>query len=98
MTLSAISRYRGGTVEQVVPLARTLKAIYARYGVGYRLGRFGTDPNDGDWCVVVTYADAAAYAKADEQFPGDPDLQKVFREIARFATRVSREIVTDVAI
>ena len=64
MTLSAISHYRGGAIDEVAPLAQTLKAIYLKYGVGYRLSRFQTGPNEGDWLVVVTYADATAYEKA----------------------------------
>lgn len=95
MRVSAISRYRGGTAGQVLPLARALKTIYRRYGVEYRLARFGTDPNAGDWCVIVTYADAAAQTAAEARFPHDAELQKVFRAIAVFAIRISRDLVTD---
>ena len=69
MTLSAISHYRGGNIDEVAPLARTLKAIYLKYRVGYRLSRFQTGPNEGDWLALVTYADAAAYEKAQALFP-----------------------------
>lgn len=95
MTLSAISHYRGGALEEVVPLAQALKAIYLKYGVGYRLGRFQTGPNEGDWFVTVTYADAAAYEKAQALFSQDAELQRVFIEIAKFAKRISREMVLD---
>ena len=59
MTLSAISHYRGGAIGEVAPLARRLKAIYLKYGVGYRVSCFHTGPNEGDWLVAVTYPDAA---------------------------------------
>ena len=95
MTLSAISHYRGGAIDEVAPLAQTLKAIYLKYGVGYRLSRFQTGPNEGDWLVVVTYADATAYEKAQALFAQDPELQQVFIEIAKFAKRISREMVID---
>jgi hypothetical protein len=98
MTLSAISHYRGGTVDEVTPLARTLKAIYLKYGVGYRLGRFQTGANEGDWLVVVTYADATACEKAQAHFAQDPELQRVFIEVAKFAKRISREMVLDLAL
>jgi hypothetical protein len=39
-------------------LAQTLKAIYLKYGIGYRLSRLQTGPKEGDWFVIVTYADA----------------------------------------
>ena len=95
MTLSAISHYRGGTIDEVVPLARILKAIYLKYEVGYRLSRFQGDPNEGDWLAIVTYADAAAYEKAQTLFIQDAELQRLFIEIAKFAKRISRELVTD---
>jgi len=91
MTLSAISHYRGGAIDAVVPLAQSLKAIYLKYGVGYRLSRFQTGPNEGDWFVIVTYADATAYEKAQALFPQDTELQQVFIEIAKFAKRISRD-------
>jgi hypothetical protein len=56
MTISAISHYRGGTIDEVTPVAKKLKAAYSKLGVGYRLSRFQTGPNAGDWFVVVTYA------------------------------------------
>jgi hypothetical protein len=68
MTLSALSPYRGGAIDQVAPLAQTLKAIYLKYGVGYRISRFQTGPNEGDWFVIVTYADATAYEEAPALF------------------------------
>jgi hypothetical protein len=95
MTFSAISHYRGGAIDEVVPLAQTLKAIYLKYRVGYRLSRFQTGPNEGDWFVIVTYADATAYKKAQALFPQDLELQQVFIEIAKFAKRISREMVID---
>jgi hypothetical protein len=98
MTLSAISHYRGGAIDEVAPLSRTLKAIYLKYGVGYRLSRFKTGPNEGDWLVVVTYADETAYEKAQTLFSQDSELQQVFIEIAKFAKRISREMVVDLVL
>jgi hypothetical protein len=89
VTLSAISHYRGGAIDEVAPLAQTLKAIYLKHGVGYRLSRFQTGPNEGDWLVVVTYADAAAYEKAQALFAQDPQLQQVFIKPCR--NRVSED-------
>ena len=57
MTVSAISHYRGGTIDEVTPVAKKLKAAYLKHGVTYRLSRFQTGPNAGDWFVVVSYAE-----------------------------------------
>ena len=53
----------------VTPLAKTLKAVYLKYGVGYRLNRFETSPSVGDSLVVVQYADMAAFEKALASYP-----------------------------
>jgi hypothetical protein len=95
MTISAISHYRGGTIDEVAPLAKTLKAYYLKHGVAYRLSRFQTGPNAGDWFVVVQYADQTAYEKAQTVFAKDPECQQAFVEIAKFAKRISREMVID---
>jgi hypothetical protein len=93
MTLLAISHYRGGTIDEVTPLAKTLKAVYLKYGVAYQLGRFQTGPNVGDWFVIVQYADSTAYEKAQIMFAQDREYQKVVTEIAKIAKRINRELV-----
>jgi hypothetical protein len=44
MTVSAISHYRGGTIDVVTPVAKKLKAAYLKHGIAYRLSRFETGP------------------------------------------------------
>jgi hypothetical protein len=95
MTISAISHYRGGTIDEVAPLAKTLKAYYLKHGVAYRLSRFLIGPNAGDWFVAVQYADQTAYEKAQTVFVKDPECQQAFVETAKFAKRISREMVID---
>ena len=95
MTVSAVSHYRGGTIEEVAPVAAKLKAAYLKHGVAYRLSRFQTGPNVGDWLVVVQYADQTAYENAQAAIARDPECQQAFTEIAKFATRISRELITD---
>lgn len=95
MTVSGISHYRGGTIDVVAPLATALKAAYLKHEVGYRLSRFETGPNVGDWLVVVTYADQPAYEKAQAAIAQDPECQRIFVEIAKVAKRISREMVLD---
>lgn len=95
MTVSAISHYRGGTIDVVAPVAKKLKAAYLKHGIAYRLSRFETGPNAGDWFVVVTY-DQTAHEALQAAIAQDPDCQQAFAEIAKFATRISRELVTDI--
>jgi hypothetical protein len=95
MTVSAISHYGGGTIDVVAPLAKTMKAVLLKHGVAYRLSRFQTGPNVGDWFVVVQYADQTAYEKAQAAIAQEPECQQTFVEIAKFAKRISREMVID---
>src|SRR5689334_5297543 len=94
MTMSALSHYRGGTIEQVTPVARKLKAAYLKHGIAYRLSRFESGPNAGDWFVMVTY-DQMAQDRLQAAIARDPDCQQAFAEIATFAKRISRELVVD---
>ena len=96
MPVSAISHYRGGTVENVTPLARKMKAVLARHGVlAYRVSRFQTGGHVGEWLVVVQYADWMAYARAQESFAQDAEHRDVVTEISKLVTLVSRELVVD---
>ena len=95
MTVSNISHYRGGTIDVVAPVAKKLKAAYLKHGIAYRLSRFQTGPNVGDWFVVVRYADQTAYEKVQAAIARDPECQQTFAEIAKFAKRISREMVID---
>lgn len=95
MPVSGVSRYRGGTVDEVTPLAKKMKAVLQKHGVGYRVSRFQTGQNVGDWLVVVQYADWAAYARAQDSFAQDPEHVKVVTEISKVVKVVTREIVVD---
>jgi hypothetical protein len=95
MTLSAISHYRGGTLDVVAPLAKAMKAVLLKHGVAYRLSRFQSGPNVGDWFVVVQYPDATAYEKTQEALAKDPQYQQVVGDISKIAKRISRELVVD---
>jgi hypothetical protein len=94
MTVSNISHYRGGTIDVVTPVARKLKAAYLKHGITYRLSRFETGPNAGDWLVVVQY-DQGAEEKLQAAIAQDPECQQAFAEIAKFAKRISQEKVLD---
>jgi hypothetical protein len=94
MTVSAVSHYRGGTIEEVTPVAKRLKAAYLKHGIGYRLSQFQTGPNAGDWLVVVQY-DQAVEKEAQAAIARDVECQQAFAEIAKFAKRISREMVLD---
>ena len=96
MPVSAISHYRGGTIENVTPLAKKMKAVLLKHGVlAYRVSRFQTGQNVGEWMVVVQYADWMAYAKAQDSFAQDPEHKKVVTEISTIVTLISRELVVD---
>ena len=96
MPILAVSTYQGGSVEDVTPLARRMRAILLKYGVSYRAGCVQTAQDAGGWIVVVQYADWAAYAKALESFQHDPEHRQVVAELSKFVTLVRRELVVEV--
>ena len=95
MTVSAVSFYRGGTVEDVTPLAKRMKAILFKYGITYQVSRIQTDQPIGEWMVVVQYANETAYAKALEDFSHDPDHRQVVRDISKIVTLIRRDLVVE---
>ncbi len=95
MTVSAVSFYRGGTVEDVTPLARRMKAILFRYGITYQVSRVQTDQTMGEWMVVVQYADETAYAKALEEFSHDPEHRQVVADISKIVALSRRVLVVE---
>ena len=95
MTASAISYYRGGTIDEVTPVAKRLKAAYLKHGITYRLSRIQTGPSAGDWFVMVSY-DSETADEAAKAIAQDPEIQQIFAEIAQFAKRISREEMIDI--
>jgi len=94
MAISAISYHRGGTPDQVRPLAQRMKAYWQQHGVGYRIGRCHTG-QAGHWIVIVTYPDWTTYAQLQDSFAQDANYQELVTEIAQVVTPVSRELVTE---
>ena len=69
MTMSAISHYRGGTIDVVAPVAKKLKAAYLKHGIVYRLSRFETGASRGDWLAVVQYDQSLRMPSANRPSP-----------------------------
>jgi hypothetical protein len=96
MSISAISTCRGGTLDAGASSGREAERRAADHGTVHHLSRFKIGANAGDWWVIVQYPDRAAYDKAQESFAQDPAYQQATTEIAKFATRLSRELVSDI--
>ena len=94
MSVTVMTRYKGGKQEDVTPLAKKVKAIHLKHGAEvYRIGRFHTGPYVGEWLVVVRYADWAAYAKAQGSLAGDAEYQKIGTQVAKIAEVTGRNFV-----
>ena len=98
MAIAAVSFYRGGTAEAVLPLARRMRAILRKYGVGYQVSRAQAEREGGAWMVVVRYADAAAYAQARAKFAEDPEHRQVVEEITKVVTFVRRDMFDELEL
>jgi hypothetical protein len=95
MTISAISHYRGGTIDEVAPLARTLKAYYLKHGVAYRLSLFKPAQTPETGSSLCSTPTRRPMRRRGQFSPKIPECKQAFGEIAKFAKRISREMVID---
>src|SRR5579863_10116464 len=99
MSVTVMVRYKGGTQEQLMPLAKKVKPIHQKHGAEiYRAARFHTGPYVGEWLVVLRYADWAAYAKAQSGLAGDAEYQKIIAQVAKHAEVTSRNFLVDLDV
>ena len=89
------SRFRNG-LRSIAKAADGADGIAGKTAMPRRRS-CGAGPNQGDWLVITTYANATTYEKTQSLFSEDTELQQVFIKIAKFATRISREMVVDLA-
>ena len=99
MSVTVMTRYKGGTQDEVTPLAKKVKAIHQKHGAEiYRVARFHTGPYVGEWLVVVRYADWAGYAKAQGSLAADTEYQKIIAQVAKLAAVTSRNFLVDLDV
>lgn len=96
MSVTSMSRYKGGTYEQIAPFAKRTKAIHEKYGAEMvRLSRIYTGPNVGEWLYVVRLADWAAFGKWQEALAKDTEFQDNLAKGASVTHLTGRVIVVD---
>ena len=95
MSVTAVSFYRGGSLDQILPLAKRMNAILDRYGVSYRVSRLDAAEDLGDWLVVVRYADRAHYEAALNSFAADPEHSGAVADISKVTSLVRRVMAED---
>jgi hypothetical protein len=93
MTLLAISHYRGGTIDEVTPLAKTLKAVYLKYGLPISWVVFKPAQMWETGSLPYSTPIRRPMRRRKQLFAQDPEYQKVVTEIAKIAKRINRELV-----
>lgn len=78
MPITIVTRWTTSDVEASTKAAREAKGIWIRHGAqDVKLGQVFTGSLTGQWLMRVTFADMAAYAKAQAAASADPELQKI---------------------
>ena len=96
MPVSAISHYRGGTVENVTPLAKKMKAVLLKNGVlAYRVSRFQTAKMSGSGWSSCSMLIGWPMLRRRIALPKTREHKKVVTEISTIVTLISRELVVD---
>jgi hypothetical protein len=96
MTITAISRWKGGETGPMVETVRKLQSIAAKYGAEYQLGRIHTGLSVGDWLVVIRHADWASYGTCQAGLAADAEYQALLAQASGLAERIERDIVVGI--
>lgn len=96
MTITAVTRWKGGEASAMADAARKARPILAKYGTECLLGRLHTGSAVGDWLFVTRYADWTAYAKCQDGMAADAEWQALLARVRGMAQQMDRDIVVGV--
>ena len=97
MTVTIVTRWTG-TAEAATRAGRLAKALWMKHGAkDLRLSQIYTGSSSGQWIVATTFADLAAYAKAQAAVVGSAEYEKLLGVVAKSGgTLQEREILIGV--
>ena len=92
MAYVVVSRWKSSAdIKEIVRLCKQAKAHWLRHGAdGFQLARFQTGLWVGEYLISITFPDAAAYGKALDDMPKDPEFSAVMAEAQNVAQLMSR--------
>ena len=97
MPVTAVTYWKGGKPEDIVAAAKKAKAIFAKHGAqNFQLNRVHAGPEAGQWAVVTSFSDWAAYGKLQQALADDDTYQKLLAQVSAMSELTSRRIVVSV--
>lgn len=96
MSVRTVTHWRGGSLDEILPIARTAKAIWAKYGGDMQLGRAQFGPEVGQWVVMITFKDWEALGKAQQAISSDQQYNALFADLTRMSELTARRIITSI--
>jgi len=97
MYILQLTRLKGGTEAEMVPMAKAAKAIIEKYGAEFfRLHRFDSGPYIGEWMVAVRFADWTTYGKVREALAHDAEYEALLTRMLTTAEFTSRSLLTGI--
>ena len=99
MSVSQLTRFKGGKPADMAKAAKQAKAIWMKHGAEYVVfSRFHTGAWTGEWLFVVRCGDWATFGKAQDGVAKDPAFQKLLTHVLSMAEVTGRNITVGVDI
>jgi len=96
MTITTMTRWRGGEPGAMADAVRKAKRIAEKYDTEVQFGRIHTGSLTGDWLAVMRSADWAAYAKWQDAQVADAEWQALLAHVRGMAQVIERNVVVGV--
>ncbi|MES2713030.1 MAG: hypothetical protein V4653_15730 [Pseudomonadota bacterium] len=94
MTISTLTRWKGGTADDMVSVTTSARELMVLHGAeAVSLSRFHTGPFMGEWLITARYPDWTTYGRAQDGLALDPSYQDLFGRVSGFAELAGRELV-----
>jgi hypothetical protein len=100
MSVTSLSRWSGGTLEQIAANVKTATAIQQKLGAEtVRVGQIYTGPHAGQYVVAVRYPNWESYGKAQQALASSAEYSKLHAKITSEGSRLeSRTLIAGIDV
>ena len=99
MAVAQMTRFSGGSAEEMIATAKKSKALWMKHGAETVLfSRIHTGMWTGQWLFTARCADWAAFGKAQEGLAKDPEFQKLLTQAMSMAKLEARTVLVGIDI
>lgn len=97
MSVTTLTRWKGGMREAIVEAARKAKKLHHdNLAESFELSQILAGQHAGEWLIIIRYPSWAAYGRCQEELMKSAEYQKLLAEVSAMATMSARDILFDV--